>query len=135
MSEKAPNVDTRRSVLIVEDEPEICALLSDMLECEGFDPVCAQHDEQAFAALRAAGDYACMIVDVNLGVGTTGYDVARYARRLVPSLPIIYVSGQSSPESFAANSVRGSLFLPKPFDASELLDRLRMLIGDNDDEA
>jgi DNA-binding response OmpR family regulator len=76
-----------------------------------------------------------MIVDVNLGAGTTGYDVARFARRITAALPVIFVSGQSSPDSFAANSVPGSLFLSKPFTAAELMERVRMLIGDNDDQA
>jgi DNA-binding response OmpR family regulator len=135
MSETAKSVDARRSVLVVEDEPEVCALLSDMLEAEGYDPVCVQHDEPAFEALRSGAPFACMIVDVNLGLGATGYDVARFARRIASALPIIYVSGQTSPESFAANSVPGSLYLPKPFTAAELMERVRMLIGDNDDEA
>ena len=133
MSETAPSLDTGRNVLVVEDEPHVCELLADLLRDAGYEPVCVQHDEPAFAALHRGVSFACMIVDVNLGVGTTGYDVARFARRLSPALPIIYVSGQTSPESFRANSVPGSLFLPKPFTAAELMDRVRILIGDNDD--
>jgi DNA-binding response OmpR family regulator len=132
MSATAVNVKTGRSVLVVEDEPQICELLADVLRAEGYEPVCVEHDEPASAALQSETGFACMIVDVNLGVGTTGYDVARYARRLSPTLPVIYVSGQSSTESFKANSVPGSLFLPKPFTPSELVERLRVLIGDND---
>jgi predicted esterase len=32
-----------------------------------------------------------MIVDVTLGTGTTGFDVARFARQLDPHLAVIYV--------------------------------------------
>jgi DNA-binding response OmpR family regulator len=135
MSELTPSADARRSVLVVEDEPDVCAILADVLEAEAFEPVCVQHDEQAFAALTSGRAFACMIVDVNLGPGTTGYDVARFARRLAPALPVIYVSGQSSPESFAANSVPDSLFVPKPFTAQEFMARVRTMIGDEDDEA
>src|SRR5439155_22737574 len=77
MPKTAPSVETGRDVLVVEDEPQICELLADVLRAEDYEPVCVEHDEPAFAALRSETDFACMIVDVNLGVGTTGYDVAR----------------------------------------------------------
>jgi DNA-binding response OmpR family regulator len=74
-----------------------------------------------------------MIVDVNLGSGMTGYDVARYARTIDAALPGIYVSGQTSQVSFQIPGVAGSLFIAKPFEPVELLDRLRKLVWDNDD--
>jgi DNA-binding response OmpR family regulator len=74
-----------------------------------------------------------MVVDVNLGAGTTGYDVARFARRIDPELAVIFVSGQTSRASFEANGVPGSLFLEKPFTVQDVLVRLRKLVGDNDD--
>ncbi len=133
MSELAPNPGYKARVLVVEDEPSVCALLSDVLEDDGLTPCCVQSDRQAFEALRRGEAFTCMIVDVNLGSGMTGYDVARFARQLDPQLPVIYVSGQTSEDSFRANGVSGSLFLPKPFTPHELLERVRMFAGDNDD--
>jgi DNA-binding response OmpR family regulator len=133
MSEAAVSPGSEARVLVVEDESAICELLSDILAMEGFDAHCVQSDRGAYVALRHDRAYACMIVDVNLGLGATGYDVARYARQIDPALPVIFVSGQTSPASFQANGVPGGLFLAKPFTAPELLDRVRMLVGDNDD--
>lgn len=133
MSEPAHSPATSRRVLIVEDDHEICELLTDMVVDDGFEPVCVQCDALAYAALRETPSFACMIVDVNLGSGTTGYDVARFARRIEPSLPVIYVSGQTSEDSFQTHGVAGSLFVPKPFTAADLRERLHMLVGDNDD--
>jgi DNA-binding response OmpR family regulator len=133
MSEISPRPQAADRVLVVEDEPHICELLSDILEFEGLEPHCVQSDVRAFEALRGARSFACMIVDVNLGSGTTGYDVARYARSISSALPIVFVSGQTSQASFLANGVPGSLFLPKPFTPAELMERIRMLVGDNDD--
>jgi DNA-binding response OmpR family regulator len=133
MSEAARNPVSEARVLVVEDEPEICELLSEMLQTAGLEPHCAQSDREAYQALRHQRMFSCMIVDVNLGSGTTGYDVARYARQIDTQLPVIYVSGQTSEEAFAAHGVAGSLFLPKPFTAAELLERVSMLVGDNDD--
>lgn len=135
MSDLAPQPSLRSSILVVEDEQPICDLLSDILEADGFEPHCARTDQDAFAALRRVGAFACMIVDVNLGTGTTGYDVARFARGIDPQLPIIYVSGQTSKTEFDRYGVTGSLFVAKPFTPDELLHQLRKLVGDNDDQS
>jgi DNA-binding response OmpR family regulator len=132
MSEISPHPQAVHRVLVVEDEPHVCELLSDILSSEGLQPHCVQSDVRAFESLRAAGSFACMIVDVNLGSGTTGYDVARYARTISAALPVLFVSGQTSQASFLANGVPGSVFLPKPFTPAELMDRISMLVGDND---
>ena len=120
----------RRRVLVVEDEGALRELLSEVLEDDGFEPVCVQNDKTAYEALRrGGGDFACVIVDVNLGKGTTGYDVARFARKVARGVPVIYVSGQTSEASYRANGVPGSLLLPKPFTPTELMTRLRVLVG------
>jgi DNA-binding response OmpR family regulator len=124
--------DPAVKVLVVEDEPHVCDLLSDMLLAEGFEPQCVASDRAAYEALRAPSGFACLILDVNLGTGTTGYDIARFARRLAPLLPVIFVSGQSSAEAAARYGVTGSHFLAKPFTAAELVSRLRVALGDND---
>jgi DNA-binding response OmpR family regulator len=133
MSEPARNQASSRRVLVVEDERHICELLSDVLEAAGFEAHCVQSDREAYETLRHHRAFACMIVDVNLGSGTTGYDVARFARQIDAALPVIYVSGQTSQTSFEAYGVPGSLLLPKPFTADEVLERMSMLVGDNDD--
>lgn len=132
MPEAAPEAVSAPRVLVIEDERDVCELLTEFLADNGFDAVCVESDERAYQVLRQSPPFACIVVDVNLGRGTTGYDVARYARQLAPQAPVIYVSGQTSQASFRANGVAGSLFLPKPFTGAELLHRLRMLVGDND---
>lgn len=59
---------------------------------------------------------------MNLGAGTTGYDVARFARQLLPEVAVVYISGEVAPTSFKAFGVRGSAFLPKPFTPAELVE-------------
>jgi DNA-binding response OmpR family regulator len=120
-------------VLVVDDEHRVCETLADLFEAEGFVPVCVRSDRQAFEALRRHPRFSCLVVDVNLGPGTTGFDVARFARQLDPALAVIYISGDAREASFRAHGVPASTFLEKPFTPSELLDRVRALVGDNDD--
>jgi DNA-binding response OmpR family regulator len=133
MSQAVEKPLAARRVLVVEDEPEVCELISDYLQAEGFEPSCVRSDEEAVRVLRGAAQLACMIVDVNLGRGATGFDVARAARRLAPQLPVVFVSGQTSADALERFGVTGALFLPKPFTAAELMEQVRRLVGDNDD--
>lgn len=133
MSEAALHPGTKSRVLVVEDDGQICELLVDMLEAHGREAHCVQSDRGAYETLQHDRGFACMIVDVNLGSGTTGYDVARFARRIDPQLAVIYISGETSPASFKANGVPASLFLAKPFTIDELLEQVSKLVGDNDD--
>lgn len=129
----AESRSTSHRVLVVEEARELCVLLTDILESDGFATRCVQTAEEAYDALRRGENFSCMVVDVNLGAGHTGYDVARFARTLDPALPVIYVSGQTSPDSFRQHGVTGSLFLPKPFTIDELIAPIKKLVGDNDD--
>lgn len=133
MSHAVEKPSSARRVLVVEDEPHVCELIADLLAAEGLGPVCVQSDAAASDALKRAAPFACMIVDINLGHGATGFDVARLGRRLDPRLPVIFVSGQTSAASLERFGVAGALFLPKPFAPAELMERVRRLVGDNDD--
>ncbi|MDB5457443.1 MAG: CheY-like receiver [Caulobacter sp.] len=134
MSEPAGQTAVKARALVVEDDKQICELLTDTLRRGAVEPRCVSTDREAYEALASGERFNCMIVDVNLGTGTTGFDVARFACKLHPQLPVVYVSGQTSEASFKAFGVPGSLFLPKPFLPSELLERIRMLVGDNGSE-
>ena len=131
MSLAAPLEKTGLRVLVVEDDAHICELVSDILGAEGFETSCVTSDRLAYDRLRDDG-FAALVIDINLGPGTTGFDVARFARQIDPEIPVIYVSGQTTPASFAAFGVPGSVFLAKPFTAAELTQRLRTLVCANE---
>jgi CheY-like chemotaxis protein len=51
--------------------------------------------------------------------------VARFARQVIPELPVLYVTGEASQESFEAFGVPESDFVAKPFTADDLLAKLQ----------
>ena len=129
MAAAARIVETLRTVLIVEDEHQICELLSDILDGAGFDAHCVGSDKAAYSVLSGGvRRYSAILLDVNLGEGTTGFDVARFARQMSPGLPVLYVSGHASEDSFKAFGVPGSAFIAKPFDADILVAKLVELV-------
>lgn len=132
MTATAAEIATPRRLLLVEDDHSICELLADILEAEGYQLICVNTDREAYSVVPTLPVLAGLLVDVNLGPGTTGFDVARFARQLIPDLPVVYVTGQASPESFNAFGVPGSRLVTKPFTGPELLEVLLEVLPAND---
>jgi DNA-binding response OmpR family regulator len=131
MASAARRVAVVRHVLVVEDDHGICELISDMLGAERFEVTCAASDREAYLHLGRPGGIDALLVDIDLGHGTTGFDVARFARQRNAGLPVVYVSGQTSRESFKAFGVPDSYFVAKPFTAEELVDAVELAMGDD----
>ncbi len=77
-------------VLVVEDEPEISALMRDFLEADGFRVMVAVDAEEAATALRTAPD--CVLLDVMLP-GQSGFDLCRDIRS-ASDVPVLFLSAR-----------------------------------------
>lgn len=114
-------------VLVVDPDDTTCGLLNDRLAGEGFDVLCAASDTAAYAALQARGPTLdALITDTNLGPGTTGFDVAREARRHNPAIAVIFLS-HAARESIDRHGVPGAAHIARPFDPGLLILVLREL--------
>ena len=111
-------------VLVVDDDPGVCELIQDVLREVRLEAVCVNGDQAAYRRIPTLPTIQALVVDVNLGRGTTGYDVARFARQVIPDLPVLYISGEVSPDTFRACAVPDSGFVQKPFMPDELLAAL-----------
>lgn len=118
----APQSATTGRTLIVEDEPLIGMSLKDLLERSGGAPVWVETDQAAYAALDTV-DFDTLILDIDLGAGTTGFDVARYARRLHPQIAIVFSSGTPA-DWLGQFGVEGAVFVSKPCTEAGILAAL-----------
>lgn len=75
-----------------------------------------------------AQDIAGLVTDVNMGDGPSGWDVARHARELQPSLPVIYMTGAAAAD-WAAHGVPRSVLLGKPFATSQVITAIATLLN------
>ncbi|NIJ18667.1 DNA-binding response OmpR family regulator [Sphingomonas naasensis] len=101
-------------MLLVEDEALIGMMAHAVLEEQGATVDWVQTDREAYRAIEAnARRLDLLITDINLREGTTGFDISRFARRLSPTLPVIYVSGEER-EALVGFAVAGATFLYKP---------------------
>ena len=109
-------------ILLVEDDPDLLSLLTEVLEDEGFRVTAASRRDQARRALRKA-DVDLPVADSVLR-GGNGDDVAKSASR--HGLPIIMMSGE--PDRIARLTGGPMPFLQKPFRATALVRLVRQLL-------
>ena len=112
-------------ILIVDDDAGLLALISEDLQKQGLSCACARSDREAYRLLGAQA-FDAVVVDVNLGFGTTGFDVARRARQVAPEIRVVYMSGDANaPRSWMSFGVPSSDYVSKPFPLDRLADLLR----------
>jgi CheY-like chemotaxis protein len=109
----------RLCVLLVEDDPEVGAMVQAMLEdldhrVRRVDGVAA-----AMAILETSEPVHLLLTDIVMPGDKTGVDLAHAATQLRPRLPVILSSGYTGETLKAATEAPWPL-LPKPYDAEEL---------------
>jgi CheY-like chemotaxis protein len=114
-------------VLLVEDEPLLSELLTEVLTDKGFAVHASSNANCALNHLRSGADIDIMFTDIDLGEGMDGSELARIARQLRPSLPIVYASGRRSMDQFC--SVPGSAFLQKPYTLNQVDATIARYLG------
>jgi CheY-like chemotaxis protein len=117
------------NILVVEDDLAVSEVISDVLRGRGFCVECVHNDQQAYARITSLPAPDGLVLDVNLGQGASGYDIARFARQAVPDIAIVYVSGKAPLDSFKAFGVPDSEFLQKPFLPDELVEAVTSLVA------
>jgi PAS domain S-box-containing protein len=115
------------SVLVVEDEPSVRALLVRHLERAGY---LVREAENAPAAIERWHDYAgnidLLLTDMVMPGGLTGRDLAERLRREKPGLRVIYMSGYSVDLAAAGLPAEpNAAFLSKPFTSTDLVQTVR----------
>ncbi|GAG47424.1 unnamed protein product, partial [marine sediment metagenome] len=107
-------------ILVVDDEPEVVALLADSLR-QANPSWCVETETDPQQALErlADEDFDCLITDLVMSpVG--GLRLAREARSLDENLALIAITGRGTLEnSIEAMRVGFADFLQKPFDLEE----------------
>ena len=123
-------MQTVRTVLVVDDEPEIVRLVRDYLERAGFRVATAADGEQA---LRAARSERPDIVVLDLGLpGLDGLDVTRELRR-DGQVPIIMLTARTEEADRVAGLELGADdYVAKPFSPRELVARVRAVLRRTD---
>ena len=112
---------TPRTILVVEDEPDVRTIVRRQLESLGHRVLVAEAATEALLLIQGPGAPDVLLTDVVLKVGINGIDLAQAAREARPGLPVIFMSGYTA-VSEAQQRIRdtGAPLLSKPFTTPQL---------------
>ncbi len=117
------------TILIVEDEPEITALLRSYLERDGHRVVAAADGEAALRAVEASTP-DLVVLDLMLP-RLDGWEVSRRIRTLMP-VPIIMLTARDREEDKIRGLELGADdYVTKPFSPREVVARVRAVLRRN----
>jgi PAS domain S-box-containing protein len=113
---------------VVEDTQDIVMGLKDLLEHDGYAVAVAGTCASAIEQVRTQHVNA-ILLDLTLPDGD-GLEVMKAAHSLDPTLPVIIVTANTSPDKTVGSLTRGAFnYLIKPYNTEELRQTLRRAIG------
>lgn len=117
-----------RSVLVVEDQPEVLATVLSLLEHLDFKITGTSTADEALMILRAGTSFDLLFTDIVLPGFCNGLDLARHARGLAASMKILITSGYTQESQPLSDCIQeGAHLLSKPYRRQELIDKLRLM--------
>jgi DNA-binding response OmpR family regulator len=113
-------------ILVIDDDTELCSLVSEYLRPEGFQVSCV-HDGRTGLASALSGDYLIVVLDVMLP-GMNGFDVLRKIRDS-SRLPVLLLTARGEDvDRIVGLEIGADDYLPKPFNPRELVARIRAIL-------
>ena len=122
----------RRTVLVIDDEVALLAIIADVLEESGFRVLTAADGPAGLEIIRSSQPLDLLITDIRLPKGMNGREVALAARTTRPDLKILFMTGYAG-SVFESNEplASGMEVMTKPFDLIRLAARVSRLIEDD----
>ena len=111
------------TVLLVEDDDVVRHVTTEMLRLAGYEVVAAASAEDALTLLGAGARPDVLVSDVVM-TGVDGPSLAERARRLLPDLPVLFVSGYPAETLGDTTSER---VLSKPFTPHQLAEHIELV--------
>jgi twitching motility two-component system response regulator PilH len=123
--ERSPHVVTDK-ILVVDDSPTELAVLSALLQAEGFQVVTARDGEEALDKL-ARDEFRMLLLDVIMP-GKNGFSLCRQIRQNgeTARVPIIMITSKSQPSDRFWGLKQGATdYVTKPWNPDDLLQTVR----------
>ncbi len=114
------------NILIIDDDKDLCDLLSDYLTPEGF-IVEAVHNGLEGSDRAVSGQYSLVVLDVMLP-GVNGFEVLRRIRA-GSRIPVLMLTARGEDiDRIVGLEIGADDYLPKPFNPRELVARIRAVL-------
>jgi two-component system, OmpR family, alkaline phosphatase synthesis response regulator PhoP len=120
----------KKRILLVDDEEDIVSMLKMRLAAGGYEVIVASDGNDGYAKAKAERP-DLMILDLMLP-GMDGYQICRLLKfdQQYKNIPIVMLTAKSQKEDKEwGEKVGADLYFTKPFDAKELMDKIKTLLG------
>ena len=116
-----------KKILIVDDNPNMSSLLSEMLEVFDYDSVRASDGSEALDVLEG-GNISMVITDMRMP-NMSGLELLEAVKGKYPNIPVVLISGYSVNQVTSQNAaVKPDGFLGKPLMMSEVEKMINSLL-------
>jgi CheY-like chemotaxis protein len=125
----APCAAMGETVLVVDDEPTVRMLVTEVLEDHGYSAIEAADSVSALKVLRSDVRIDLLITDVGLPGSMNGRQMADAAREARPGLRVLFITGYAENAAIGKSPLQpGMHVLSKPFSMDKLTASIRVLI-------
>jgi two-component system, cell cycle sensor histidine kinase and response regulator CckA len=124
-----PALNGSETILVVEDEADVCIFLEAMLRSQGYHVLRAADSDEALQLFKEYQDEIRLVFsDIGLPK-VDGIHLCEKLRKLKPDLLIILASGYPTKEFKArVNALGPEAFLSKPYTSQDILQTVRMTL-------
>jgi len=123
-------VNQGRTILLGEDELEVRSYLEMALRCHGYSIEAAQDGEEVLACLERERDKISLVLLDIMMPRKDGLETLRDIRRVDRELPVVMLSGASSPLKVVEAMKSGATdFIPKPVSHEDLCEAIEKALG------
>ena len=124
-----PSGESKKTIIVVDDEPEIRKLVSAMVSKFGYTALTADSGEHALTLYKNHNEPIEMLITDVVAPGMSGPMLADKLCAIQPDLKVLYISGYDNTHVVQKYVVeRGHVLLPKPFTVNELQSRIGDLL-------
>jgi PAS domain S-box-containing protein len=125
----APRAGVGETVLIVDDEPSVRMLVTEVLAELGYTAIEAADGASALQVLRSDARIDLLVTDVGLPGGMNGRQLADFGRTARPALKILFITGYAEKAAMGVDGLdEGMAILTKPFAMDGLAARIKELL-------
>lgn len=121
--------EERKTILVVDDEPEIRKLVSAMITQFGYNALTADSGDHALTMYRKLNAPIALLITDVVAPGMSGPMLADKLSALQPDLKVLYISGYDNTHVVQSYVVeRGHALLAKPFTMEELRVKMTQML-------
>jgi CheY-like chemotaxis protein len=116
-------------VLVVDDEPTVRELVTEVLERLGYIVIAAADGIGGSKVLQSDARIDLLVTDIGLSGGMDGQQMAVAGRTVRPGLKVLFITGYAESTVLEqAHQESGASLLSKPFTMEVLANRIKHLI-------